>query len=102
MITGKRHTVARLPTVDARSDLDDRAGGAVARPEGELPVGHVRVLEPLVAAGIDGQLGAGADRTRLGGDDELALARRGQLDLADLDLVRLDNGTLTNFHKTGR
>ena len=101
VVAGEADAVAGLPAGDPGADRDDDARGAVAGAEGELPVGQGGVLEPLVRAGVDGQLGAGADGADLGGDEDLVGGGRGQIDLADPDAERLEDDDLTRFHGTG-
>ena len=102
VIAGIADAVARLPAADVRADRDDGAGGAVAGPEGELPVRQVGVLEPLMRAGVDGQFGAGTDGADLGLHQDLVGGRRRQLDLADLDAIRLDDDGLQCAHDAKR
>src|SRR5688572_16117740 len=98
VVAGIADPVARLPAGDPGPDRDHPTGRAVPGPEGELPVGHLRVFEPLVRAGVDGQLGAGADGTRLAFDQDLVWSRIRQTGVPDLDLERLDDDGLACSH----
>ena len=49
-------------------------------------------------AGVDGELGAGADAADLGGDEDLILGRVGQIDLAHVDGERFGDDGLACFH----
>src|SRR5262249_15257662 len=100
MVAGVADAVARLQALDVGSDGHYPARGAVSGPEGKLPVRHLRVFQPLVAAGVNGQLGPGADRAGLALDEDLVRPRVRQVGVADLDLVRLNDGGLTCFHGT--
>src|SRR5262245_56433366 len=98
MITRKTDAVPGLPSLHGRSDGEDRAGRAVAGPKRELPVRQVRVLQPLMRTGVDGQFRTRTNRADFGRDKELIGCRRGQLHFADLNLVRLGDDDLTRAH----
>ena len=48
VVAGIADAVSRRVTFDGRADGHDPAGSAVPRPEGEFPVGHLRVFQPLM------------------------------------------------------
>src|SRR5262245_61171055 len=98
MVAGVADAVAGLPAADRSADGDDGSRRAVSGREGEFPVGQVGVLEPLVRAGVDGQLGAGADGADLGCAKDLVVLRRRKSDLADLDLEGLTDDDLACAH----
>ena len=98
MIAGVAHAVARLPTLDVPAHGDHRAGRAVAGAEGELPVGQVRILEPLVRPGVDGQFGAGAHGADRGFHEDLIGGRGEKIDFANSHLERLLNDGLACAH----
>src|SRR3989442_749218 len=80
------------------ADREDCPGSAVPGAEGELPVGKVRILEPLVRAGVDGELGAGADSADFGGHKDLVGGRGRQVHFADVRLVRPEDDGLECAH----
>ncbi len=98
VVAGVTDAVARLPTLHVGADGRHDAGGAVAGLEGEFPVRQVRVLEPLMRAGVDGQLRAGADDAGLGADEDLVGRGVGQFDFTDGDGVRGGEDGLACVH----
>src|SRR3712207_932315 len=80
--------VALLPLLDTLADGKYAPHAAIARHEGKLRPGPLRVFEPLVNSGIDRQLGSGADRRCLRFDHDLAGAGGRNGVVLDLDLVR--------------
>ena len=96
VVAGKADAITRFkPAGEVLADGDDLAGGGVPTAERKLPVRHGRVFEPLVAAGVHGEFGPGADGGVFGRDEDLVRGRVAQLDLAHPDLVRLQNDGLT-------
>ena len=98
VVAGKADTIAGLPAGDVFADRQDCPRGAVAGAEGEFPVGQVRILKPLMRAGVDCQLGAGADAAIFGGDQNLIFSRVGEIDLAHVDGECFGDNGLTGFH----
>ena len=100
VIAGIADAIARLPARHGRADGDDGARRAVAGAKRKLPVGQIGIFQPLMRAGPDGQLGAGADGADLGGDEDLIGGRRRQLDLADGRLMGFGDDNLACVHET--
>ena len=95
---GEAHAIARFAAGHLRADGKHRPGSAVAGAERELPVGQVGVLQPLMRAGVDRQLGPRTDGADLGFHQNLIGRRLRQFDLANFDLERLHNNGLAYFH----
>ena len=98
VVAGIADTIPRLHTLDVLAHSQHDPRGAVARAKGEFPVGQFRAEQPLVGAGVDRQLGAGADGTGRRPDQDLVRAGVGQIDLTDAHLVGFDDDRLTSFH----
>ncbi len=71
VIAGITDAIAGFPTGNALTDRHDLPCGAIAGSERKLRIGQVGVLEPLVGAGVDGKLGAGADGADVRVDEHL-------------------------------
>lgn len=54
MVAWEGDTVASFPALDIAAYCFNGSSSTVAGAKGELPVDHLRVLEPLVLAGVDG------------------------------------------------
>jgi hypothetical protein len=83
------------------ADLQHRAGRRVAGAERELPVRQVRVFQPLVRAGVDGEFRPGADGGVVRREQNLIRRGVGQLHFADFDFVRFDDDGLACENHAG-
>ena len=87
VVAREAHAVAFLEAAgEILADLRDAAGRGVAGTKRELPVGQVRVLEPLVRAGVNGEFRARADGRVFRGEEDLVRGGIGKFDLADVVL----------------
>ena len=77
---------------------DDGSSGAIAGTERELPVGQVRIEQPLMRAGVDRQLGAGTDRADLGRNEYLILGRIEEVHFANVGGECFRDDGLSCFH----
>jgi hypothetical protein len=76
------------------------AGGGIPGPEREFPIRHQRIFQPLVRAGVNGELGTSTNCGAFRSQKNLVGSRIGKSDLADFDLERIDHGCLQglNWH----
>src|SRR5262249_4688104 len=90
--------VSRPPILYAGTHRDDGPRRGIAGSKWKLPVRQLGVLEPLVCASPNGQLGAGADRTPSRGHQDLIRRRRWYFNLSNLDFEWFDDSGLPCIH----